>query len=186
MADVYQSEANAFNWSRVAALSGAFAVHVFALALLATPAAPPETQQKKVDNKVTVEFIEPPPPPPPPVIVEEASPMSVAAPPPAPPAPPAPPVDIAPTENISYRRLRPPKYPPQAVRQRMEGKVLLKVLVGLDGKPEEITVEKSSGYRVLDQAAIAAVKTWVFNAGQKNGAASRGYALVPIEFNLNQ
>ena len=111
--------------------------------------------------------------------------MAVAAPPPAPPAPPAPPVDIAPSENISYRRLRPPKYPPQAVRQRMEGKVVLKVLVGLDGKPEEITVEKTSGYRVLDQAAIAAVKTWAFNAGQKNGAASRGYALVPIEFNLS-
>ena len=93
-------------------------------------------------------------------------------------------MDIAPSENISYRRLRPPKYPPQAVRQRMEGKVVLKVLVGLDGKPEEITVEKTSGYRVLDQAAIAAVKTWVFNAGQKNGAASRGYALVPIEFKM--
>lgn len=68
----------------------------------------------------------------------------------------------------------------------MQGKVILKVLVGLDGKPEEINVEKSSGYRVLDQAAIAAVKTWIFNAGLKNGSASRGYALVPIEFNLNQ
>ena len=68
----------------------------------------------------------------------------------------------------------------------MEGKVVLKVLVGLDGKPEEITVESSSGHRVLDQAAIAAVKTWIFNAGQKNGQASRGYALVPIEFDLNQ
>ena len=164
MTDVYaqESENNAFSWNRVTALSGAFTVHVFALALLATPASPPEAPEKKVENKVTVEFIEPPPPPPPP-----------------------PPVDIAPSENISYRRLRPPKYPPQAVRQRMEGKVVLKVLVGLDGKPEEITVEKTSGYRVLDQAAIAAVKTWVFNAGQKNGAASRGYALVPIEFNLS-
>ena len=68
----------------------------------------------------------------------------------------------------------------------MEGKVLLKVLVGLNGTPEEVTVEKTSGYRVLDQAAIAAVKSWVFNAGAKNGSPSRGYALVPIEFNLNQ
>ena len=68
----------------------------------------------------------------------------------------------------------------------MEGKVVLKVLVGLDGKPEEVTVERSSGFRVLDQAAIAAVKTWVFNAGMKGGGPSRGYALVPIEFNLNQ
>ena len=55
MADVYQSEPNTFNWRRVTALAGAFTVHVFALALLATPAAPPQAQQKKVDNKVTVD-----------------------------------------------------------------------------------------------------------------------------------
>lgn len=95
-------------------------------------------------------------------------------------------MDIAPSENISYRKLRPPKYPPQAIRQQQQGKVMLKVLVGADGTPEEITVEKSSGSRLLDQAAIAAVKTWVFNSGMKDGKASRGYALVPIEFNLNQ
>jgi protein TonB len=112
--------------------------------------------------------------------------MSVPAPPPAPPAPPAPPQDIAPSENISYRKLRPPKYPPQAIRRHIEGDVVLKVLVGADGKPEEITVEKSSGERLLDQAAIAAVKTWMFNPGMKNGQPSRGYALVPISFSLSQ
>lgn len=112
--------------------------------------------------------------------------MSVPAPPPAPPAPPPPPADIAPSENISYRKMRPPKYPPQAVRQRQQGKVLLKVLVGLDGTPEEVTVEKSSGSRLLDQAAIDAVKTWKFNPGSKGGQPSRGYALVPIEFNLSE
>jgi protein TonB len=63
---------------------------------------------------------------------------------------------------------------------------LLKVLVGADGTPQEITVEKSSGSRLLDQAAIAAVKTWVFNPGQKGGKASSGYALVPIDFNLSE
>lgn len=82
--------------------------------------------------------------------------------------------------------MRPPKYPPQAIRQHQQGTVMLKVLVGLDGTPEEITVERSSGSRLLDQAAIAAVRTWVFNAGMKNGQPARGYALVPIEFNLNQ
>ena len=81
--------------------------------------------------------------------------------------------------------MRPPKYPPQAVRQRQQGKVLLKVLVGFDGKPEEMTVEKSSGSRLLDQAAIAAVKTWMFNPGQKGGKPAAGYALVPIDFNLS-
>jgi protein TonB len=82
--------------------------------------------------------------------------------------------------------MRPPKYPPQAARQHQEGKVLLKVLVGLDGAPEEVTIEKSSGSRLLDMAAIEAVKTWKFNPGSKGGKPSRGYALVPIEFHLSE
>ena len=60
------------------------------------------------------------------------------------------------------------------------------MLVGVDGSPEEVTVEKSSGSRLLDQAAIEAVKSWKFNPGSKGGKPSRGYALVPIVFNLSE
>jgi len=93
---------------------------------------------------------------------------------------------VAPSENISYRKLRPPRYPPQAVREHHTGRVVLKVLIGVDGKPKDITVEKSSGHRELDRAAIAAVKTWVFNPGTRNGVPYEGYALVPFDFNLNE
>jgi protein TonB len=111
--------------------------------------------------------------------------MSIPTP-PAPPAPPPPPSDIAPSENISYRKLRPPRYPPQAVREHHTGKCILKVLIGADGSPKDVTVEKSSGYRELDQAAIAAVKTWTFNPGSRNGKPYEGYALVPFDFNLTE
>ncbi len=63
---------------------------------------------------------------------------------------------------------------------------MLKVLVGVDGSAEEVTIESSSGSRLLDQAAMEAVKTWKFNPGSKGGKPSRGYALVPIEFNLSE
>ncbi|KAB2895957.1 MAG: energy transducer TonB, partial [Dokdonella sp.] len=153
------------------------------------PPPPPPEPPKKPPPKV-VEKIQPPPkappPPPAPPIVEEVSPMSVPAPPPAPPAPPPPPADIAPSENISYRKLRPPRYPPQALRQRQQGKVILKVLVGVDGSPQEITVQRSSGSRLLDQAAIEAVRNWRFNPGSKGGQPAPGYALVPIDFNLSE
>ena len=82
--------------------------------------------------------------------------------------------------------MRPPKYPPQAARQHQQGKVLLKVLVNADGTPGEVTVQKSSGSRLLDQAAIEAVKSWMFNPGSKGGRPSSGYALVPIDFNLSE
>jgi protein TonB len=82
--------------------------------------------------------------------------------------------------------MRPPRYPPIAIREHHSGKVILKVLIGIDGSPKEVTVEKSSGYRELDQAAIAAAKTWIFNPGTRNGKPYEGYALVPIDFNLNE
>ena len=80
--------------------------------------------------------------------------------------------------------MRPPKYPPQAVREHHTGKVILKVLIALDGSPKDITVEKSSGFRELDQAAIAAARNWSFNPGRRNGQLYEGYALVPIDFSL--
>jgi periplasmic protein TonB len=101
-----------------------------------------------------------------------------------PPAPP-PPVDIAPSEDLRFRRQYPPKYPVQAVRERMEGKVILKVLVGLEGEPEEISLEKSGGYELLDRSAITAVKSWTFIAGVEKGIVTRSYLLVPIEFTLS-
>lgn len=115
----------------------------------------------------------------------EATPVSIPTP-PAPPAPPPPPQDIAPSENVSYRKFRPPKYPPQAIREHHIGKVILRVLIAVDGSPKEVTVEKSSGFRELDQAAIAAAKTWTFNPGKRNGQPYEGYALVPFDFNLNE
>jgi len=112
--------------------------------------------------------------------------MAIPAPPPAPPAPPAPPSDIAPSENISYRKLRPPKYPPQAIRQRHEGECVLRVLIGTDGKPKDVQVEKSSGFRELDRAAMDAVQGWVFNPGQRDGKSVEGWALVPFKFSLSE
>ena len=82
--------------------------------------------------------------------------------------------------------MRPPHYPPQAAREHHTGKVILKVLIAVDGSPKDITVEKSSGFRELDTAAIAAVKTWSFNPGRRNGVLYEGYALVPFDFNLNE
>ncbi|MEO6076557.1 MAG: energy transducer TonB [Dokdonella sp.] len=39
---------------------------------------------------------------------------------------------------------------------------------------------------MLDNAAIAAVKNWVFNPGSKGGQPTRGYVLVPISWKLTE
>ena len=53
------------NWTRIAGISAAIAVHVAALMLLLAPISPPAQQSEEAD-RVDVQFIEPPPPPPPP------------------------------------------------------------------------------------------------------------------------
>jgi protein TonB len=110
----------------------------------------------------------------------------VQAPPPAPPAPPAPPPDIAAGSDLSYGTRPSPPYPPMAARQRHEGTVVLLILVGLDGAPKSVEVEKSSGYRELDREAKAWVLShWKFNPEVKAGKKVEGYARVPITFNLS-
>lgn len=112
--------------------------------------------------------------------------MAVQAPPPAPPAPPAPPTEITASQDLSYNSRIQPRYPPQAIRMRHEGTVVLMILVGTDGSPKDIKVDKSSGFHELDRAAMDAARRWRFNPTVRNGQKVEGYARVPVNFNLNQ
>ena len=140
---------------------------------------------KKIEEKKP--SLAPPPPEPDTPVFDEPLAMSEPAPPPAPPAPPSPPMsDMGASEDTSYRRANPPRYPPQAIRRRMEGEVMLRVLVSVDGSPLKVEIEKSSRFRELDQAAMQAVKKWKFNPEVRNGRSVEGWVLVPINFKLNE
>jgi len=81
---------------------------------------------------------------------------------------------------------RKPEYPRLARRLGIEGKVLLHVLTALNGVPEMVTVISSSGYPVLDNAAVEAVNDWRFRVILAV-AAFQGFPSVdvPISFKLN-
>ncbi len=55
-----------------------------------------------------------------------------------------------------------PHYPLSAKRRGQQGIVALKLLVQPTGKIANIQLEKSSGFAVLDQSAMSAVKKWIF------------------------
>lgn len=81
----------------------------------------------------------------------------------------------------------PPSYPPQAVRENLTGVVELEILVGIDGKPIDVSVVRSSGHRLLDQAAVRVVKSrWKFQPAMSNGQPVQARGRVPIEFKLEQ
>jgi protein TonB len=102
-----------------------------------------------------------------------------------PPAPPAPEPVIAARADASYLNNPPPQYPPVALRQGWQGTVQLRVLVQPDGRPSTITLEKTSGKKVLDDAALAVVQSWRFVPSKRGDTAIEGWVSFPIEFSLD-
>lgn len=105
----------------------------------------------------------------------------------APPAPVAPPVVITPPNfNADYLRNPPPAYPYTARRQGLQGKVVMRVLVGTDGVPDQVQVRTSSGVAVLDEAALDAVRNWRFVPARQGAQPVAAWVLVPINFTLER
>eukprot|EP01030_Chromulinospumella_sphaerica_P005012 gene5012-4902_t len=76
--------------------------------------------------------------------------------PPAPPAPSAPAVTSAPVRTsavVNSANCEKPDYPSASRRMEEEGTVSLRFLVGVDGKVVQSEIEKSSGFKRLDEAA---------------------------------
>jgi outer membrane transport energization protein TonB (TC 2.C.1.1.1) len=63
--------------------------------------------------------------------------------------------------------------------------VRLLVNVSVEGDSEEITVQRSSGYDVLDEAAIEAVEKWKFIPAKRGDTPVSSSVVVPINFVLN-
>lgn len=78
-----------------------------------------------------------------------------------------------------------PGYPAVAIRRGYEGTVVLRVRVLADGSPAEVTVFRSSGHRILDKAAVKAVRRWKFVPAQRGFRTVASTVKVPIEFRLN-
>lgn len=87
--------------------------------------------------------------------------------------------------RLEYADAPPPAYPRDAERRRLEGTVMLQVLVGTDGRPLEVLVHASSGHRSLDEAARNHVlKRWTFRPAMRDGRAVQAIGLVPVAFQL--
>lgn len=87
--------------------------------------------------------------------------------------------------SLQLRSGSPPRYPRAALARRLEGEVELLILVGVDGRPETVTVTRSSGHAVLDRAAREHVlRRWVFEPSFRHGAAVPAFARVPVRFAL--
>ncbi len=138
----------------------------------------------KVSPKPVVRAVEPPPQD----LPDRVEPVAQVAEPvnTAPPPPPPPKVEkvTQPSAGAGYLNNPPPQYPELASERGWEGKVLMKVHVLANGKPDSVNVVKSSGHEVLDEEAVRTVKQWSFVPGKRGDTPIDGYVTVPIAFNL--
>lgn len=78
----------------------------------------------------------------------------------------------------------PPNYPTLARRRGWEGTVQLSVLVLENGRVGNISVAKSSGHPILDEAALKAVARYQFVPGLQGNKTVSMRVQVPVHFRL--
>lgn len=81
-----------------------------------------------------------------------------------------------------------PDYPEQARQHAHQGTVILKIQIMANGRPGSVSVYRSSGFAVLDDAAIAAAQQWRFVPAKERESGQNivCHTTVPIVFRLNQ
>jgi len=76
-----------------------------------------------------------------------------------------------------------PEYSEEARKAKYQGTVVLHVVVGADGRPREIRVQRSLGLG-LDEKAMEAVRTWKFEPAKKDGQAVAVQVNIEVNFRL--
>ena len=158
--------------------------------LIAKPPAPPAEKPKP--EPVVVEKIRPVVEVPPPVVQSLAPPpppiQVTATPPPPKPVttavpPPSGPVMVG---NLEERLIEghAPRYPIESRRRKEQGTVVLRVLIGTDGRIEQMSVSQSSGFDRLDRAALEAARGWRWKPLLRDGEPVEIRGLLTFPFQI--
>ena len=65
-----------------------------------------------------------------------------------------------------------------------QGRVLVNVLIGVEGRAQKVELKTGSGFERLDQAALTSVQRWRFVPGKKGGVPQAMWFTVPVNFVL--
>lgn len=209
MAAYYPQESNFFS-KRMIVLGIIIVLHIFIIYAFATGLAKSGQRYLQTILQTNIIQTEKPkdlPPPPPPVDLKEKPPVQVIAPdininvpveapPPiqnvttkAPPPPPPPAPPRAPTPGTSIGITSRPDvsdyYPEQARREGQEGRPQIKVCIDAKGKLASAEVAQSSGFPLLDEAAVKVAKATRYKAATSEGKPVESCATLPVKFELH-
>lgn len=90
-----------------------------------------------------------------------------------------------PSSNADYLQNPKPVYPAMSRRLGEQGKVIVSVLVGIDGLPKSARIKQSSGFDRLDEAAREYIMRCRFVPGKVNGVVQAMSYDAPVNYVLN-
>lgn len=79
-----------------------------------------------------------------------------------------------------------PEYPEAAKEAGIEGITIVKMLVDIDGSVIDVQVLKSSGNKILDEAAVASARKARFRPAKNQDKLVRVWVNMPVEFKRNK
>jgi TonB family protein len=86
--------------------------------------------------------------------------------------------------KVNISKCEKPEYPAIARQLNQQGTVALKFLVGVDGSVLESIVDKTSGFELLDQAALSGLSKCKFSVAIKDGKPIQGWASMRYTWRL--
>jgi protein TonB len=135
---------------------------------------PPPTSAPAVDMPV-------------PPLAPAANAIAAVSAPPQPAAPSAPSAKAEPVRTsavVNSANCEKPEYPSASRRMEEEGTVSLRFLIGPDGKVIQSEIEKSSGYKRLDEAARAGLSRCQFRPATVDGKPEQAWASMKYTWRL--
>ena len=87
---------------------------------------------------------------------------------------------------LQESRMLAPPYPSEAIAAGISGKVVLRVLVGVDGSVKDVVVEHSEPAGVFDAVTIDAARQWRFSPAIRDGAPAESWLRVPVNFDAEE
>lgn len=89
-----------------------------------------------------------------------------------------------PSSNADYLHNPKAVYPRLSQQRDEQGKVVVHVQIGVDGRALQAEIKRSSGFDRLDQAALDAALLWRYVPGKRAGVPEIMWTDVPISFVL--
>ncbi len=190
-------------------LSLVILLHIFIIYALVTGLA--HKVVEVINQPIETRIIEEVKPPPPPELPKSPPPQKLLAPPP--PFVPPPEVSVQPPPQqqntitavtnvkpdnpvmpprvpirvpavVDAKACEKPEYPAKSLRNEEQGTVILAFLIGLDGRVADSRIEKSSGSRELDRAAITGLSLCKFKPGTVDGKPEQSWTKMQYVWKL--